>query len=314
MLYSLEELKVLKEENIEFEVLQELENGKTLVQVSEKDIDKVKIKPYWFKVHMYYDILSQVDYVVLTYGNLEKRTPHVRVHSESIFNRFPLKEKNYSLKYENSIESIVENNSGAVVLLYHDGKGAGLGHYVLNHTTEVLQTGTPHELRDFDAVSFLLLQHLPKKKLKILYSNSSKAQLQKSFVRHGLSILDWIVRSPKNIAKGHQIISERIEMAPNYLLDMKTPEIVVDSNKKYYILGIGSSNAHASYFCYLMQKYHPRTSCSMVELSQVDHLDHNNSILVVISQGFLPRLNQSYLTGSIRILFFTLQLVFTIKI
>ena len=97
----------------------------------------------------------------------------------------------------------------------------------------MLQTGTPHELRDFDAVSFLLLQHLPKKKLKILYSNSSKAQSE-VFVRHGLSILDWIVRSPKNIAKGHQIISERIEMASNYLLDMKTPEIVADSTKILY--------------------------------------------------------------------------------
>lgn len=288
MVYNKEELDQLNENNVKYQILKQCSSDKYLLQIAEEDLYKVKIKPYWFKVHMYYDILSQVDYVVLTYGNLEKHTPHVRVHSESIFNRFPLKERTYSKKYEESIESIVTNDSGAIVLLYHDGKGAGLGHYVLNHTTDQLKTGTPHELRDFDAVSFLLSQHIPKKNLKILYSGSSKTMLQKSLTRDGFNILDWIVRSPKNIAKGHNLIAQRIEDAPNYLIAMKNKKIEIDEKKNYYVLGLGSSSAHAHYFSYLVQKYYKNIRVSLVELSQVSRLPQDDSVLVVISQGLAP--------------------------
>ena len=288
MIYNKEELSLLKQENIRFKVLSDFSCDKYLLTINEDDLKKVKIKPYWFKVHMYYDILSQIDYVILTYGDINKTTPHVRVHSESLFNRFPLKEKIYSKKYQDSIESIIQNNSGAIALLYHDGKGAGLGHYVLNHTEDQLKTGTPHELRDFDAVSFLLSQHIKTKKIKILYSKSSRTLLKESLKRVGFEVLDWIINSPKNIAKGHNLIEQRTVDAPNYLIMTPKVQINLNQNRTYYVLGIGSSNAHAQYFCYLTQKYHRDKKVSQVELSQVFHLSKENSTLVIISQGLSP--------------------------
>jgi 3,4-dihydroxy 2-butanone 4-phosphate synthase/GTP cyclohydrolase II len=64
--------------------------------------------PYWFKVNVYFDIASFQDFIVLTYGNLNGvvkdadstqssalTVPVVRIHSESISNRFPLKNGKY---------------------------------------------------------------------------------------------------------------------------------------------------------------------------------------------------------------------------
>ena len=49
-------------------------------------------RPYWFHVHVYYDIVTQTEFVCLEYGDCKspKRAPYIRVHSESIFSRFPL--------------------------------------------------------------------------------------------------------------------------------------------------------------------------------------------------------------------------------
>ena len=91
-------------------------NGGSLIQIEDDDIDKVQVSPYWFQVNMYYDIASHSDYIVLAYGDIEKTTPLVRVHSESLFNRFPLKVMNYKEKYKRSLQEIVKNNSGLIVL------------------------------------------------------------------------------------------------------------------------------------------------------------------------------------------------------
>ncbi|CAM3116445.1 hypothetical protein [Rariglobus hedericola] len=48
--------------------------------------------PYWFRVHVYYDIVTSEDFVVLTHGKPGiSDLPVVRIHSESLFNRFPLR-------------------------------------------------------------------------------------------------------------------------------------------------------------------------------------------------------------------------------
>jgi 3,4-dihydroxy 2-butanone 4-phosphate synthase/GTP cyclohydrolase II len=72
-------------------------------------------KPYWFKVNVYYDIASFQDFIVLTYGDLSgvvkdandvdstsaSTVPVVRIHSESISNRFPLKNGKYKNRLHN---------------------------------------------------------------------------------------------------------------------------------------------------------------------------------------------------------------------
>lgn len=294
MIYTKEELVELSDQGVSFDVIHRYANQKILVCVDQKDIHKVKVKPYWFKVHMYYDLSSQSDYVVLTYGDMKNKTPHVRVHSESLFNRFPLEEKIYSEKYKNSVESIVLNNSGVIVLLYHDGKGSGLGHYVINQTSDKLKTGTPHDSRDFDAAALLLEHHIPSKNLNILFSSSSRTMLRNSLLKQKFKIVNWIDTSIKNIDKGHQIISQRIAEAPDYLLAVNKQTISLSESIHYYILGIGSSKAHANYFCYLAHKYYKKVRVSSIDLSQLIHLDRQGSVLIVMSQGLSPNIQAAF--------------------
>lgn len=51
-------------------------------------------KPNWFQINVHYDIVTNQDYLLLKYGNPENnQVPIVRIHSESLFNRFPVVER-----------------------------------------------------------------------------------------------------------------------------------------------------------------------------------------------------------------------------
>jgi len=93
--------------------------------------------PYWFRIFMYYDVIRSVDYVILRYDDRESKDdnviPCVRIHSESIFDRFPLRNARYRKKMSASIFEIVKRGYGFIGLFQHDGKGTGLGYYILNY-------------------------------------------------------------------------------------------------------------------------------------------------------------------------------------
>ena len=74
--------------------------------------------------------------VILKHLNDNKKNnniPHIRIHSESIFNRFPLKNRKYHNKFKKAIFKIVKNGNGIITLFHYDGKGCGLGYYLLNY-------------------------------------------------------------------------------------------------------------------------------------------------------------------------------------
>ena len=79
-------------------------NEKLYVQTSELLVNKypnILCKPHWFKAHVYYDIITHQDLIVLQYGNIDKNnSPIVRIQSESILDRFPLKVKINKTKYK----------------------------------------------------------------------------------------------------------------------------------------------------------------------------------------------------------------------
>lgn len=51
-------------------------------------LGRILPEPYWFRVHVYFDVVSGDDFVVLTYGHSKScNRPIVRVQSESILNR-----------------------------------------------------------------------------------------------------------------------------------------------------------------------------------------------------------------------------------
>lgn len=73
------------------------------------------------------------DYLVLKYGSPENNeVPIVRIQSENIFNRFPLVDRLYAERYERALDYIIRNGYGLILIFYNDGRGAGLGNYVLN--------------------------------------------------------------------------------------------------------------------------------------------------------------------------------------
>ncbi len=288
MEFSSEDLANFQSKGIAFETICSLNQGSYLVSISDEDLDKVPVQPYWFKVNMYYDLASHCDYIVLTYGDLENKIPLVRIHSESLFNRFPLNSKIYREKYKRSLSEIIKNQSGIIALLYHDGRGAGLGNYVLNQTQNILKTGIPIDSRDYSAVAMLLDSHLPQKSLKILYSGSSRVYLKKALDKQGLDVLEWIQLTQKDQKKGHELISRRIQDAPYYLLNLPVPSVKFEAERDYIISGIGGSEAHARYFMHLMQRYHPDINIRFLPITAFGESSKDGSVLILISQGLSP--------------------------
>ena len=79
-----------------------LPNDKVLIEVTDKilsDFPELATKPYWFKVNCFYDIATNNDVLILEYGDTTKN-PIVRIHSESLLNRFPLTEQENKEKYK----------------------------------------------------------------------------------------------------------------------------------------------------------------------------------------------------------------------
>ena len=81
--------------------------------------------------------MTSNDYVILEYKRQNNLEPLVRIHSESIFNRFPLKELEYRKVYQKAILEIVRHGYGYVALFYQDGRGHGLGAYVLDKCCQI---------------------------------------------------------------------------------------------------------------------------------------------------------------------------------
>jgi 3,4-dihydroxy 2-butanone 4-phosphate synthase/GTP cyclohydrolase II len=84
--------------------------------------------PYWFRVHVYYDIVSSQEFVVLTYGQTHAGDhPIVHLHSETLFERFPLRTEDRCDPFSAAVKEIVAYGSGAIHLVHHTGSGGGFG-------------------------------------------------------------------------------------------------------------------------------------------------------------------------------------------
>lgn len=288
MIFSDSEIISLDEKNIRYEIIEKLASGQSFLKLNKDDLNLISIQPYWFRVNMYYDLASGCDYVILTYGDLTNRLPYVRVHSESLMNRFPLKEVPYKDKYNKSIEAIVRNESGAIVLLYHDGRGSGLGNYVLNQTQDQFKTGISVDNRDYKAVAQLLSKYIPKRQANVLYSSSSRVNLKTALDSHGFEIKKWIQIRHKDEKKGHQIIAQRIQDAPYYLFNIDPKSFTFNLQYSYVVTGVGSSEAHARYFVNLTETFHPQVRIRFSALTAFSKEKSNDEIVILISQGISP--------------------------
>ncbi|BET67997.1 hypothetical protein ASA1KI_29150 [Opitutales bacterium ASA1] len=173
--------------------------------------------PYWFRVHVYYDIVTTQEFVVLTYGSPRiYDVPVVRVQSESLFNRFPLRSMDNRDKFKKSVQHIVHYGVGAILLLYFDGRGAGFGaHAVDRMMTErgltlssdesYRKLGVVYDSRDYDACMTLLRHHVPNEKIQMVMNSPTslvrKKEYASALAHHHIDVHKWIFLDEDSVAE-----------------------------------------------------------------------------------------------------------------
>ena len=273
-------------------------SGRTLVKVDSDDILKrIEFAANWFEVRVYYDIVTSCEVVMLIHGDLSNIVPCIRVHSESILDRFPLKERRYHGKFLRAVQHIVHNGSGVIVLLYHDGRGAGLGNLLLSkaQNNDTYQA----DIRDFRAVAQILRKVLVQPMIRVLFSGSSREPLSKSLQDEGLHIQAWIDFSIVDSVDplGHTVVERRILDSPlvlaNYAKELRTMMLPsLSKSLRYIVCGVGSSEAHAKYCLHLMERFQRDIRASFKPLTELLLCDkqRDDEAIIVFSQGLSPNI------------------------
>ena len=164
--------------------------------------------PYWFRVHVYYDLVTSQDFVVLTHGHPHSYDiPVVRLHSESLFNRFPLRTVENRDKLKISVKHIVTYGVGAMLLLHNDGRGAGFGAHatdrMMTNSNQAISSdeayrkiGVGYDSRDYDASMLLLRHHIPNEKIQMVMNSPDslvkKPEYAEALNRHRIDVDKWI--------------------------------------------------------------------------------------------------------------------------
>lgn len=171
-------------------------------------LGRLLLEPYWFRVHVYFDVVSGDDVVVLTHGHAKSYDqPVVRIQSESILDRFPVTFDDNKIKYQKAVQYIVRYGSGAIVLVYQDGRGAGFGAYALDRMfTETGQTldtrssysklGIPFDQRDYGCLFEVLKSHIPSQNIQMVMNSPnslvSKSEYAQALHQSGFNVEKWI--------------------------------------------------------------------------------------------------------------------------
>jgi 3,4-dihydroxy 2-butanone 4-phosphate synthase/GTP cyclohydrolase II len=133
--------------------------------------------------------------------------PVVRLHSESLFNRFPLRQVENRDKFKLSVKHIVTYGVGAIQLIHNDGRGAGFGAHatdrMLTETGNAFSSDEAYEMlsvgydsRDYDASITLLKHHLIGDKIQMIMNSPSslvkKPEYAIALKNHRLDVENWI--------------------------------------------------------------------------------------------------------------------------
>jgi 3,4-dihydroxy 2-butanone 4-phosphate synthase/GTP cyclohydrolase II len=183
----------------------------------EDPVGELLTTPYWFRVHVYFDLVTGQEFVVLTYGNPKPgEAPVVRLQSESLFNRFPLESTDNRDKFEKSVHHIVRYGSGAIILLYYDGRGAGFGAFATDrmlteggHTAtsdeSYKQLGVVYDSRDYDACMMLLQHHLTPHRIQMVMNSPDSLVRKKEYAaalnNHHIDVEKWIFLDESSVAE-----------------------------------------------------------------------------------------------------------------
>lgn len=291
-----------------------LDNEAYYVKVNEQILNEnaeLLCKPYWFKVNVFYDIVTHNDYLILEYGMEESnnKVPIIRIHSESIFNRFPLTDRLYKYRYKRSLEYIVRNGKGAILILYHDGRGSGLGYYVLNsqrdERSELTNSAEYHQMlgveedrRDYHGALTLLntftLEKSESEQIDVIHGDTSYDTLKSKMDEHNISVRHWIDVNLETDLFGYESIYSRICQTPRVLTRLEDSlerirEVFAnnryESNTRYLVSGIGSSESHAKYVVHSLQDTVNIRYISVLDTDE-STLMSGKTVLILFSQGF----------------------------
>jgi 3,4-dihydroxy 2-butanone 4-phosphate synthase/GTP cyclohydrolase II len=284
----------------------DIPNNKRLIKINDEIIKKfpdLSSIPYWFKVNCFFDIATNNDVLILEYGNT-RNNPIVRIHSESLLNRFPLVQQDNKKKYKQSINLIIGHGSGIIVLFYEDGRGSGFGGFVLSRNKETTITGIQKDSRDYRGVSHLLKEYINPDKIILLYSCISSQEIsRKQFEKVNINIDKYIYIGRGKNKTGCNIIKSRIDKNLEYInhidndinlietSEKKEQLIKAFTNDNVYFTGIGSSESHAKYLMYLIRKYPEIKSKNLEFIPLIEFYDSDrvlNGTLVLFSQGLSP--------------------------
>ena len=210
----------LEEENSCLISVQTLRHKRLLVEINRDCLNQRKERapddpivslltmPYWFRAHVYFDIVTGTDFVILTHGDFrDDDAPVVRIQSESILNRFPLQNTDNKQKYIRTLEEIIEYGAGAIILVYHDGRGAGFGAYAVDRMMmeagssvsskeSYEKIGVGYDQRDYEGLFTVLKNHLPSERIQMVMNSPSSLVLKPEYAealnRHKLDVVNWI--------------------------------------------------------------------------------------------------------------------------
>ena len=280
-------------------------NDKVLIEIDDEissQFPKLASNPYWFKVNCFYDISTNNDVLILEYGDT-KNNPIVRIHSESLLNRFPLIEQENKEKYNQSISLIIGHGSGVIILFYDDGKGAGFGGLVLIKNQDRKLTGIQKDSRDYRGISHLLKNFIKPNKIILLYSCLMSQELsRRELEKVNIIINKYIYIGDGQDSNGSKIIKQRISETLKYINNIDNKKLVEGNKQKeqlikhltndnVYFTGIGTSESHAKYLMYLIKKYPQMESKNMEFIPLIQFYENSrkyNGTLVIFSQGLSP--------------------------
>ncbi len=287
----------------------DIPNNKILIQINneiKKKFPYLSSIPYWFKINCFFDVATNNDVLILEYGNT-KENPIVRIHSESLLNRFPLVQQDNKKKYKQSINLIIGHGSGIIALFYEDGRGSGFGSFVLSRNKETEITGIENDCRDYRGISHLIKEYINPRKIILLYSCITSQELsRKQFEKVNINIDKYIYIGYGKNKNGNNIIKSRIDKNLEYInhidnnidliktLEKKEKLIKALTNDNVYFTGIGSSESHAKYLMYLIRKYPEIKSKNLEFIPLIEFYDSDrvfNGTLVVFSQGLSPNIH-----------------------
>jgi len=166
-------------------------NDKYLIKATRKLIEEfpsLLCKPYWLKMNCFFDVSTHKDVLILQYGDC-KINPIVRIHSESILDRFPVLDRENREKYKKSLQIMISHGSGMIIHFYDDGRGSGFGGVVLNKKYGRGLTGIRMDGRDYRGISHLIKEFVNPEKVILLYSSEISQELSiQEFTKAGIVI------------------------------------------------------------------------------------------------------------------------------